>query len=251
MRLQLEGLQLHFANGVAGLRGVDLAVAAGEQLAIIGPSGAGKTSLLRCAGTAQRASDGALRLDDADPWQLGAAARQRLRSRIGSIHQAPPLPPRQRVVTAVLAGRLGRWPLWRALLSLLWPQELPQARDALARMEVADKLFARCDQLSGGQLQRVGIARVLCQQADLILADEPVSALDPALARHVLEILCAEARARGASLLVSLHAVDLALACFPRIVGLRDGRVQFDKPAAAVSEQDLATLYAAERERAR
>lgn len=245
MRLECEGLRLRFADGEAGLRGVDLGVAPGEQLAIIGPSGAGKTSLLRCVGTTLR-GEGRLSLDGIDPWHIGGGARQRLRSRIGSIHQAPPLPPRQRVITAVLAGRLGSWPLWRALLSLLWPQEAGRAREALARLEIADKLFARCDQLSGGQLQRVGIARVLCQQADLILADEPVSALDPALARHVLEILCAEASERAASLVVSLHAVDLALACFPRIVGLRDGRVQFDKPATGVSEQDLAQLYAAE-----
>ncbi|NSL55643.1 phosphonate ABC transporter ATP-binding protein [Uliginosibacterium aquaticum] len=248
MELALENLQLAFAGGGAALHGIDLSVAAGEQLALIGPSGAGKTSLLRCAGTALRPTAGQLRLDAMEPWALGEGARQHLRSRIGLIHQAPPLPPRQRVVTAVLAGRLGRWPLWRALLSLLWPQDLPVAQAALARMEVADKLFARCDQLSGGQLQRVGIARVLCQQADLLLADEPVSALDPALARHVLETLCAEARSRGATLLVSLHAVELALACFPRIVGLREGRVLFDKPAAEVSAQDLAELYAAERQ---
>lgn len=242
MRLRAENLRLEFGAGKAALQGVNLSLEAGEQVALIGPSGAGKTSLLRCAGTAVRAAG--LKLDDTDPWALGEAARQRLRCRIGAVHQAPPLPPRQRVVTAVLAGRLGRWPLWRSLLSLLWPQELEAAHAALARMELADRLFDRCDQLSGGQLQRVGIARVLCQEADLLLADEPVSALDPGLARHVLGILCDEARQRGATLLVSLHAVELALACFPRIIGLRDGRVMFDKPAAEVSQADLAALYA-------
>ena len=248
MRLQIHQLSLRFANGSDGLRDLTLRVEAGEQVAIIGPSGAGKSSLLRCAGAAVRPTQGHVQLDDTDPWRLGEVARQSLRSRIGSVHQAPPLPPRQRVITAVLAGRLGRWPLWRSILSLLWPQEAGKARESLARMELEHKLFSRCDQLSGGELQRVGIARVLCQEAGLILADEPVSALDPGLARHVLEILCAEARSRQACLIVSLHAVDLALACFPRIVGLRAGQVLFDKDTGDVSEADLAALYAAERE---
>ena len=108
----------------------------------------------------------------------------------------------------------------------------------------ADKLFQRCDRLSGGQLQRVGIARVLYQQPELILADEPVSALDPALARATIGLLVDEARSRGATLVASLHAVDLALEHFPRIVGVRAGRIAFDRPAAEVTPQMLDALYA-------
>ena len=119
--------------------------------------------------------------------------------------------------------------------------------DLLARLDLGDKLFQRCDQLSGGQLQRVGIARVLYQQARLILADEPVSAMDPLLAGHTLSVLNQEAEKRGCTLLASLHAVDLALAHFPRIIGVRDGRIMFDLPASAVDQARLDALYANEQ----
>ncbi|MCV6341491.1 ATP-binding cassette domain-containing protein, partial [Pseudomonas aeruginosa] len=159
----------------------------------------------------------------------------------------PPLPPRQRVASAVLAGRLGQWPLWKSLASLVYPLDRAGAHDALQRLDLGDKLFQRCDQLSGGQLQRVGIARVLYQRAELILADEPVSAMDPVLAGHTLALLNREAAARGSTLLASLHAVDLALQHFPRVIGLRAGRIAFDLPAGEVDRAALDALYANEQ----
>lgn len=247
MTLQLDGVGLTHANGHSALRDINLRVTRGERLAIIGPSGAGKTSLLRVLATALQPSCGSLKLLDQQPWALSAGQRQKLRSAIGLIHQSPPLPPRQRVVTAVLAGRLGQWSLGKALLNLLYPLERAAAAAALARMDLADKLHAHCDQLSGGQLQRVGIARVLYQSPQLLLADEPVSAMDPVLAGHTLHTLCDEAGARGISLIASLHAVELALQHFPRIIGLRDGRILFDKASDAVSPADLEALYANEQ----
>lgn len=244
MSIRLTGVGLTHANGRRALQDVELTVSRGERLAIIGPSGAGKTTLLRLLATSLQPTEGRLELLGADPWQLSASARKRLRARLGLVHQSPPLPPRQRVVTAVLAGRLGQWPLWKGLLNLLHPLDPAGARDALARLDIADKLFERCDQLSGGQLQRVGIARVLYQQAELILADEPVSAMDPVLASHTLGVLTGEAEARGVTLLASLHAVELALNHFPRIVGVRDGRIAFDLPSHAVSPEALEALYA-------
>lgn len=247
MSIRLTGVGLTHANGRRALQEVDLTVSRGERLAIIGPSGAGKTTLLRLLATSLQPSEGRLQLLGGEPWQLPAAARKRLRARLGLIHQSPPLPPRQRVVTAVSAGRLGQWPLWKGLLNLLHPLDPAGAREALARLDLADKLFERCDQLSGGQLQRVGIARVLYQQAELILADEPVSAMDPVLAGHTLGVLTREAEARGVTLLASLHAVELALNHFPRIVGVRDGRIAFDLPTHAVTPQALDALYANEQ----
>ena len=151
-------------------------------------------------------------------------------------------------MTAVLAGKLGQWPAWKGIASLLYPLDVAGARQALARLDLADKLFQRCDCLSGGQLQRVGIARVLYQQPDLILADEPVSALDPTLALATVRLFTEEAKRRGATLVASLHAVDLAVSCFPRIVGIKAGGIAFDLPAAEVSDALLHDLYASEGE---
>ncbi|GAB3373741.1 phosphonate ABC transporter ATP-binding protein [Azotobacter armeniacus] len=247
MTLNLSGVGLTHANGQVALSDIELKVAPGERVAIIGPSGAGKTSLLRLLATALKPAAGRIEVLGTDPWRLSAAARQRLRARIGLIHQAPPLPPRQRVVTAVLAGRLGQWPLGRSLLNLLHPLDTAGASAALARLDLAEKLFEHCDQLSGGQLQRVGIARVLYQEPELILADEPVSAMDPVLAGHTLAVLNEEAGRRGIALLASLHAVDLALAHFPRILGVREGRLVFDRPAEALTQAELDALYANEQ----
>jgi len=245
--LNLSGVGLTHANGQVALHDIDLKVAPGERVAIIGPSGAGKTSLLRLLATALKPTAGRLEVLGSDPWRLSATARQRLRARIGLIHQAPPLPPRQRVVTAVLAGRLGHWSLGKSLLNLLHPLDSAGAAAALARLDLAEKLFEDCGQLSGGQLQRVGIARVLYQGAELILADEPVSAMDPVLANHTLGVLAEEAARRGIALLASLHSVDLALAHFPRILGVRAGRLVFDRPAAELRQAELDALYANEQ----
>ncbi|MGE4407264.1 phosphonate ABC transporter ATP-binding protein [Pseudomonas sp.] len=245
--LGLSAVGHSHTDGQPALRGIDLQIAQGERVAIIGPSGAGKTTLLRLLATSLKPDQGQLELLGQQPWRLSAVARQRLRTRIGLIHQAPPLPPRQRVITAVLAGRLGQWSLPKSLLSLVYPLDRQGAAEALGRLDLADKLYMRCDQLSGGQLQRVGIARMLYQAPELILADEPVSAMDPVLAAYTLGVLNRETQRRNATLLASLHAVELALEHFPRIVGVRDGRILFDKPTAQVSPDELAALYANEQ----
>ncbi len=246
MSLRLEQVGVVHANGRRALAAVDLAVAGGERVALIGPSGAGKTTLLRVAAAALRPTEGRVALLDADPWRLGAAAMRALRSRIGFVHQAPPIPPRLRVVTAVLAGRLGQWSTARALRSWLLPSDIPGAQAALARMGLGERVFDRCDQLSGGQLQRVAVARTLYQAPALLLADEPVSSLDATTADAVLRELVDYSSAAGATFVASLHAVDLALRWFPRIVGVRDGVVMFDLPAAQVTPERLAALYAGE-----
>ncbi|MGE6821794.1 phosphonate ABC transporter ATP-binding protein [Pseudomonas soli] len=246
MSIRVQGASVRHGQ-VQALSALDLQIGQGERVAIIGPSGAGKSSLLHLMATAVPPSGGRLELLGEQPWVLSARARQRLRARVGLVHQAPPLPPRQRVVTAVLAGRLGQWGTLRGLLNLIHPGDIPGARAALAELGMADKLFAQCGQLSGGQLQRVGIARALYQRPEVLLTDEPVSAMDPVLADHSLALLNRHAQAHGVTLVASLHAVELALAHFPRIVGIRAGQVAFDCPAAAVSEAMLDALYANEQ----
>jgi phosphonate transport system ATP-binding protein len=225
------------------LRALDLHIGAGEQVAIIGPSGAGKTTLLHLVACALPPAQGRVLLDGEDPWQLSRARLQRLRAELFLAAQVPPLPPRQRVVTAVLAGRLPRMGLLQSLRSLFYPVGIEQADEALARFDLSDKLFARVDRLSGGERQRVGLARAVIAQARLLLVDEPLSALDPTRAEQAMHALTQSARESGATLLATLHDVPMALRTFPRIVGLRDGAVMFDLPAAQVSSQRLQALY--------
>lgn len=246
MSFALDNVGFVHANGHRALNGVSLSVAAGQRLAVIGPSGAGKTTLLRVLGAALHPVEGRVAVLDVEPWKLPPPALRKLRARIATVHQAPPIAPRLRVVTAVLSGRLGEWSLPRAIASLLQPSDIAGAHEVLARVSLEDRLFDRCDRLSGGQLQRVGVARAMYQRPALLLADEPVSALDPTLADATLRELVAQSETSGATFVASLHAVDLALRWFPRIVGMREGRVLFDKPTGDVTQDMLTALYANE-----
>ena len=241
----LHGVGVRY-GGSAALADVELTVPAGQRVALVGPSGAGKSTLLALCTGAVPATEGEVEvlgrsLRRATPRQLTAVRR-----RIGTVHQRLELVGRLRVVHNVNAGRLGRWPWWRALASLVRPLEVDSARAALARTGVAHLLLARTDQLSGGEQQRVALARVLVQDPDLVLADEPVSSLDPARAEEVLQLLCATVTGRDRTLLVSLHDFDLALRHCDRVVGLRAGRVLFDLPADEVTQELRQRLYALE-----
>jgi len=248
VKLQLQGVAARHPAARAGtapaLRPLDLQVDAGEQVAVIGASGAGKTTLLQLLACALPPAAGVVRLGDQAPWQLTTRQLQRLRGRLFLAPQVPPLPPRQRVVTAVLAGRLPAMGLLASLRSLFYPSDIPAAHAALARFDLDDKLFERVDRLSGGERQRVGLARALLAPADLWLVDEPLSSLDPTRAGQALATLTDVARERGITLVVTLHQVEAALAHFPRIVGLRDGQLFFDLPTAQVTRARLEQLYA-------
>jgi phosphonate transport system ATP-binding protein len=235
---------------VVAVDGVSLTVGPGEQVAFIGPSGAGKTTLFRLLNLTLQPSGGTLWVDGVDVATFSAAELRQARMRIGTIYQQHNLVGRLRVVHNVLAGNLGRWSTLVALGSLARPQHAPQAARALAQVGIPEKLWARTDELSGGQQQRVAIARVLVQDPDTILADEPVSSVDPSLAAGIVKLLQDLSRRSRKTLLVNLHSVELALTCFPRIVGIRDGRVQFDLAPAKVTPDLLEELYAGHREEA-
>jgi phosphonate transport system ATP-binding protein len=245
MSFSLSGVSVRYAptSPQQALSDVTLNIARGEQLALIGPSGAGKTTLLHTLALARAHDGGSFTAFGVEPWKLSSAQRHALRARLFLAPQTSPLPPRQRVVTAVLAGRLPQWTLGQALLSLLKPADPRAAYEALSRFNLQDKLYARVDRLSGGERQRCSLARLIVSGAEAFLIDEPLSALDPTLARQTIDVLQQEAARRNASMVCSLHQVELARALFPRIVGLRHGRIIFDAPSARVSDRMIADLY--------
>jgi len=230
-------------GSVPAIKGLTLQIADGEQVAIIGPSGAGKTTLLQVLACALPPQGGQFRLGAEAPWSLSRRALQRLRGRLFLAPQVPPLPPRQRVVTSVLAGRLPQMGLLASVRSLFYPNDIPGAFDALDRFDLSEKLFERVDRLSGGERQRVGLARALLSPARLWLIDEPLSALDPARSTQAITTLVESARERGVTLVATLHQVNVALEHFPRIIGLRDGVLAFDLPSSQVTRALLTQLY--------
>jgi phosphonate transport system ATP-binding protein len=243
----LTGVGKTFDRRDVALADVSLTMGRGEQVAFIGPSGSGKTTLFRVLNLTLRPTTGVLEVDGRDVSGLDGAGLRALRRRIGTVYQQHNLVGRLRVVHNVLAGHLGRWSTAKALLSLALPQDVESAVEALRRVGIPEKLYARTDTLSGGQQQRVAIARVLVQDPDVILGDEPVSSVDPSLAAALVGLLGDLSAASGKTLLMNLHSVDLALRAFPRVVGVRQGRVAFDLPPDGVTPDLLESLYAGTR----
>ena len=225
------------------LRELTLQINAGEQVAVIGASGAGKTTLLHAIACALKPSVGSLSLDGTDPWTLSRGLLQKTRGRLYLAPQVPPLPPRQRVVTSLMAGKLPGMSFLRSLRSLFYPVDIAAANAALERFDLSEKLFERVDRLSGGERQRVGLARALLSPASLWLIDEPLSALDPSRSDMAIKTLTDEARVRGVTLIATLHQVDTALKNFDRIIGLQNGALEFDLPSSEVTPELLRALY--------
>jgi phosphonate transport system ATP-binding protein len=193
-------------------------------------------------------AEGSVRVARRDLAQLDAGELRRVRSTIGFVHQDHSLVPNLRVSQNVIAGSLGRRSFAGAVRSMLWPKQsdLERAAAILARVGIGDKLFQRTDRLSGGERQRVAIARALFQEPSALLADEPVSSVDPARARDTVALLCELSRERGLTLVVSIHDIDLAREFFARLVGLRQGRIVFDRDTQSVTEDELVRLYTIE-----
>ena len=245
LAVDLDGVRKRY-GGLAAVDGVSLAVAQGQTVALVGPSGAGKTTLLRLMAGSLAPDDGVVCLHGCDIGVLTPG--RKLAGLVGIVAQQFDLVPNLSALQNVLAGHLGLWSLWRSLLSLVVPRDKPQAMRALERVGVADQAYQRAGLLSGGEQQRVAIARVLVQDPAVVLADEPVASLDPARAADVLQLLTGIARENGKTLMASMHAVELAMGHFDRLVGVRDGTVRFDAAPSAVTEAMLANLYALDAE---
>ncbi len=239
---ELRGVTVRY-GAFAALSKVSLRIEAGERVALIGPSGAGKSTLLSLLNGSLAPTEGEVRLLGQDPTRLSTRALRRLQRQIGTVYQQFHLVPNLSVIHNVNAGHLGRWSLLQAMVSLIMPLERPRAARALAEVGIADKLYARTDTLSGGQQQRVAIARVLVQDPVAILADEPISSVDPERSREIMTLLRELCDRFDKTLVVSLHAIEYAYSHCERMIGLRAGQVVFDLPAAQVSPQMVEALY--------
>lgn len=240
--LRIEGLGLRHPDGTQALDALNLTVPRGQFCVVLGPSGSGKSSLLRLINGLARPTAGAIWLDGTRlrPGDLRTRGRS-----IATIHQSVDLVPRLSVLGNVLAGSLATMPLWRALPGYFGLVQQRRACALLAEVGLDERqLYRRAAELSGGQQQRVGIARAFMAAPHLVLADEPVASLDPRISDDILALLRDAAHRHGASVLCSLHQVELAQRFADRIIGLRDGRLLWDRKPDALGADTLAALYA-------
>lgn len=242
MTLEVRGLTKHYPTGVAAVDGVDVAVGSGELVALLGPNGSGKSTLLRCVARLLDADAGSVVLDGTELTGLSGAALRRVRPALGMIFQRSCLVRRRSAADNVAAGSLGRRPGWRTALGMLPADERTRAVGLLRRVGLDELAAQRADTLSGGQAQRVAVARALAQEPSTLLADEPVASLDPDAATDVMELLRDLAHTDGLAVLCVLHQPELAVAYADRIVGLDRGRVVLDAPASG-AHAALAGLY--------
>lgn len=240
---RLESVVKVFERRQVAVGGISLEVKNSERVALIGPSGAGKTTLFRMLNCTLRPSSGHLWINGEDTGNLHGSRLREVRRKIGTIYQQHNLVPRLKVVHNVLCGRLGCWSLARSIASLLRPSEMELAYGALKKVGIEEKIFSRTDELSGGQQQRVAVARVLVQNPEVILADEPVSSVDPSLASSIVKLLIDISQNMQKTLMVNLHSIELALSNFPRIIGIKNGGILFDLPPDQVNETLLEELY--------
>jgi phosphonate transport system ATP-binding protein len=258
--IEVVGVAKSFHTGVPVLKDINITVAAGEMVALIGASGSGKSTLIRAIaglisvdrpdrrGDARHGGRIAILSEPMQEDGRITASAARLRARVGVIFQQFNLVPRLSVLTNVCLGLLGQIPAWRGTLARFSKEEQQRAMQALARVGIAEHSLKRGSELSGGQQQRAAIARTLVQGASVLIADEPIASLDPKAARRVMDILAELNRQDRITVLVSLHQVEYALSYCPRTIALRDGRIVYDGPSSALDRAFLSELYGAESE---
>ena len=237
----LTGIEHRFGK-IKSLSDIDLSVESGECVALIGPSGAGKSTLLDLLDGRLRNWDGTATVLNRS-LDVGKAPRRQTRADTGFIFQDFALVDRQSVYQNVMNGRLGRTKHWNSLWGRFNERDHMIVGSVLRDINLTELADRRADQLSGGQRQRVAIARCLAQEPRLILADEPVSNLDPANAEKVLKLITDEARKREIGVIFTSHQPELSLKYADRIVGLREGRILFDRPAEKVTRSHIDKLY--------
>jgi phosphonate transport system ATP-binding protein len=244
--LEIRNLVKVYPSGTKAIDGVSLDIQRGEFVVLIGLSGSGKSSLLRCINRLVEPTSGRIVFDGADVTRASGPELRRIRRRIGMIFQSFNLVRRTSVLSNTLSGRLGYRTTWRTIASRPSADDVIAAFENLGRVGIADKAYARADALSGGQQQRVGIARALMQHPDIMLADEPVASLDPATSHSVMKYLEEINRKDGITVLCSLHFLSLARRYGTRVIALNGGKVAFDGKPADIDERRFKEIYGEE-----
>jgi len=232
-----------YDNGVKGLIDVNLTINDGDFVSIIGLSGAGKSTLLRAINRLNDITEGEITIDGASLSQANKKQLRLIRRHIGLISQQFNLVKRSTVQKNVLSGRLGYYSSFKSVFGLFSKEDYALCNEVLEKVGLLDKLHERCDNLSGGQQQRVSIARTLAQQANIILADEPVASLDPVTSQEIMEELKNINVTMNKTVIVNIHSVELAKQFSTRIIALQDGRVVFDGDPESLTHDQLTMIY--------
>ncbi len=243
MSIKFDNVGKVYPNGFEGLKHINLEIEQGEFVAIIGLSGAGKSTLIRTINRMHDVTTGKLTVDGTDVMSLSGKSLRKFRRKIGMIFQSFNLITRTTVIKNVLTAFVPEMPWYRSTFGIYTKEEKMKALECLDKVGILDKAFVRADQLSGGQQQRVALARTLAQNPQIILADEPVAALDPVTAKQVMDDFTRINKDMNISILLNIHHVDLALQYCQRVVGIRAGEIVYDGPAANVDQAVLDQIY--------
>lgn len=241
--IEFKDVEMQYPNGFKGLKNINVQIAQGEYIAVIGLSGAGKSTFIRCINRMHDITKGELIVNQTNVHQLRGKEIRLLRRNIGMIFQSFNLVTRSTALKNVLVSFVPEMPLWRKLLGIFTQEEKRKALTALDQVGILDKAFVRVDQLSGGQQQRVALARTLAQTPGIILADEPVASLDPMTAKQVMGDFARINKEMNMTVIMNIHHVDLALAYATRVIGIRAGEIVYDGQASDVTEAVLSQIY--------
>jgi phosphonate transport system ATP-binding protein len=243
MTLFIKDLTKAYQSGKPVLKGINLTIDGTGLTAIIGPSGTGKSTLIRCINRLVEPSSGSIRLDSLELTSLSGSSLRHARRSIGMVFQEYNLVERLTVMENLLSGRLGYTGAWAAWRRKFAQTDVDGAFDLLKVVGLADFADRRADALSGGQRQRVGIARALMQQPRLLLADEPTSSLDPKTSIEIMELLKAQGIAKNIPVLINMHDVELAKNFANRIIGMAGGQIVFDGKPELLKQPELDQIY--------
>ena len=242
--IEFKNVSKVYPNGTVGLDNVNLTIEQGEFVGIIGLSGAGKSTLLRTINRMHDITDGELIVNNQKVKNLKGAELRHFRRKIGMIFQSFNLVNRTTVIRNVLMAKVPEMSFLRVLFGIFRKEDKLEALECLDKVGILDKAYIRADQLSGGQQQRVALARTLAQNPEIILADEPVAALDPVTAKQVMNDFKKINKDMNISILINIHHVELALEYTDRIIGIRAGKIVYDGPSKDVTPEVLNTIYA-------